>query len=132
MPEGTDKCSNIRKGYNRIFREDVLLMSSLRDLLKAGLISSGDDLVWKKQNSSLTFTAKVLESGKIETSDGVAHASPSMAARHVNMGISTNGWRVWQVAKSKQSLSDLRSFLNSKSATPTESIFQIENIGQKE
>ena len=102
-------------------------MSSLRDLLEAGLISVGDGLVWKKQNSRLTFTAKILPNGIIETSDGVAHTSPSMAARHVNMGISTNGWRVWQLATSKQSLSELRRILNSKSVTPTESVFHIEN-----
>ena len=90
-------------------------MLSLRNLLEAGLISAGDDLIWKKRNSRLTFTAKIMQNGMIKTSDGVLHNSPSTAARHVNMGMSTNGWRVWQVATSKQSLFELRKMLNSKS-----------------
>jgi hypothetical protein len=93
-------------------------MLSLRDLLEAGLVSAGDDIIWKRRNSRLTFTAKILPNGMIKTTDGVSHNSPSMAARHVNMGISTNGWRVWQLASSKQSLYELRRILNSKSSTP--------------
>ncbi len=110
----------------------MVLLSSLRDLLEAGLISAGDDLVWTKQNSRLTFTAKVLSSGIIETSDGVAHTSPSMAARHVNMGISTNGWRVWQLATSKQSLFELRRILSSNSATPTDSVLETKKLDARE
>jgi hypothetical protein len=93
-------------------------MLRLRDLLEAGLVSAGDDLIWERRNSRLKFTAKILPYGMIKTMDGVVHNSPSMAARHVNMGKSTNGWRVWQLATTKQSLYDLRSILNSQSPTP--------------
>jgi hypothetical protein len=106
-------------------------MSSLRDLLKSGLISAGDELFWEKKNFRLTFTATVLANGIIETSDGVAHTSPSMAARHVNMGISTNGWRVWRLAKSKQSLFELRKILSSIPQSQL-SQFSIPKIGTLE
>lgn len=89
-------------------------MLNLRNLLEAGLISAGDDLIWKKRNSRLTFTAKIMPNGVIKTSDGAYHDSPSAAARHVNNGISTNGWRVWQLDTSKQSLFELRRILNAK------------------
>ena len=127
MPEGTDKCFNSPKGYIRSDRRDMLPMLRLIDLLEAGLISVGDDLVWKRRNSRVTFTAKILPNGMIKTSDGVLHSSPSMAARHVNMGISTNGWRVWQLATSKQSLFELRRILDSNSTPASDSGFSDKN-----
>lgn len=99
----------------------MLLMLRLRDLLEAGIITAGDDLVWKRRHSRVVFTAKILPNGIIKTSDGVLHSSPSMAARHVNMGKSTNGWRVWQLSTSKQSLFELRKILDSNSTPASDS-----------
>ena len=87
-------------------------MLKLTDLVKLGLLSEGDCLVWKKNNSSL-FEAILLKDGQILTSDGVKHASPSGAARHVNHGISTNGWRVWQAKTSGKTLANIRDSLGS-------------------
>lgn len=106
-------------------------MLSLRNLLEVGLISVGDDLIWKKRNSRLTFTAKIMPNGMIQTADGVFHTSPSMAARHVNMGMSTNGWRVWQLATSKQSLFELRRILHSKTNPTSDASFSDKNSNSK-
>ena len=86
-------------------------MATLRDLLDAGLLTQGQRLFWQKQNSRSQFEATVLESGKILTLDGQIHNSPSSAARHLNNGISTNGWRVWKISADGNSLSDIRELL---------------------
>ncbi len=114
MPEGTDKCFNAPKGYSRIIRGKVYPLLSLKDLLDAGLISEGDRLVWQKMNSTSSFEAVILRDGRIETKDGKIHTSPSTAARHVNAGISTNGWRVWSVTSKKKTLSQIRVLLSEK------------------
>jgi hypothetical protein len=89
-------------------------MLSLRDLLQAGLVSDGDRLIWHKSGSPAPHEAKLLADGKIETADGKVHNSLSTAARYVNAGISTNGWRVWVVSSKGKSLSEIRSlYLNS-------------------
>lgn len=84
-------------------------MLNLRDLLRAGLVSEGDLLTWRKSGLSVPHEAKLLADGKIETIDGKIHNSPSTAAKHVNSGISTNGWKVWVVHSKGKSLSEIRS-----------------------
>jgi hypothetical protein len=84
-------------------------MLSLRDLLRVGLISEGDQLIWLKSGSVDSRRATILTDGKIKTEDGKIHSSPSSAAKHVNSGISTNGWRVWVVSANGKSLAEIRS-----------------------
>ena len=111
MSEGTDKCFNDPKGYSPITEGEVCPMLSLKDLLEAGLLSEGESLIWNKLSSPTPFEATLLADGRIETKDGKIHTSPSTAAKHVNSGISTNGWRVWKVSSKKKSLSEIREFL---------------------
>ena len=48
------------------------------------------------------------EEGKVKTSDGQVHNSPSKAAKHLNDGVAINGWRVWKVERLSKSLLELR------------------------
>ena len=84
-------------------------MAALTKLLRDGTLLAGDVIVWRRPKVDATFEATVLSNGKIETSDGMAHNSPSSAAKHLNGGVAINGWRVWKVVRLKKSLLDLRS-----------------------
>jgi hypothetical protein len=92
-------------------------MPNLKELLDAGFIAPGDILVWRKQNMNVPFKAILLTNGSIETEDGKVHLSPSAAARHVNSGVSTNGWRVWRCLSKDKTLSELRLLLTAKTVT---------------
>ena len=83
-------------------------MAALTRLLKDGTLLAGDVIVWLRPKVNTTFEATVLPNGKIETSDGVPHNSPSSAAKHLNGGVAINGWRVWKVDRLRKSLFDLR------------------------
>ena len=83
-------------------------MAALTKLLRDGTLLAGDVIVWRRPIVNATFEATVLSNGKIETSDGLAHNSPSSAAKHLNGGVAINGWRVWKVVRLKKSLLDLR------------------------
>jgi hypothetical protein len=108
MREGTDKCFNEPKGYSRLSGREVYKVLSLKDLLDEGLLSVGESLIWHKLNSGLPHEATILADGRIETADGKIHNSPSTAARHVNGGVSTNGWRVWRALDKNSALSEIR------------------------
>ncbi len=114
MPEVTDKCFNGSKGYSSVTKGEVYRMPSLKDLIKAGLLSEGESLIWNKLTSPTPHEATLLADGRIETTDGKIHNSPSTAAKHVNSGISTNGWRVWKVSSKGKSLGEIREFLTKK------------------
>ena len=83
-------------------------MAALTKLLKEGTLQAGDKIVWKRPKVQAQFEAIVLSNGKIETSDGTSHNSPSSAAKHLNGGVAINGWRVWKVIRLNKSLLDLR------------------------
>ena len=110
MPEGTDKCFNVPRDYSSIIEGEVCPVPSLKDLLEAGLLSEGESLIWNKSSCPTPYEATLLADGRIETTDGKIHTSPSTAAKHVNSGISTNGWRVWKVSSKGKSLGEIRGF----------------------
>jgi hypothetical protein len=87
-------------------------VAALTKLLNDGSLVAGDVIVWKRPKVGSIFEATVLPNGKIETSDGLTHNSPSSAARHLNGGVAINGWRVWKVIRLKKSLLDLRAEKN--------------------
>jgi len=82
---------------------------NLASLLDAGLISENEKLIWGKSGSTITYRARILPEGRIETSDGKIHNSLSTAASHMNNGIATNGWRVWRLERSDLTLQEVRS-----------------------
>jgi hypothetical protein len=82
-------------------------MTSLRDLLEAGLLQGGTKLVWKQRSLGRTNEAILLPDGKIQTSDGLTHKTPSGAAKHI-IGRPVDGWVVWKIETSGDSLADIR------------------------
>ena len=83
-------------------------MANLRELLKANLINPEEKIVWHRKAHNETHVAFVTKEGKVKTSDGQVHNSPSKAAKHLNSGVSINGWRVWKVERLSKTLLELR------------------------
>ena len=83
-------------------------MANLRDLLKTGLLHSGDKLIWKRRVSGSTHSAEITASGEIVLQDGTKHRTPSGAAKHLNGGKSVDGWLVWRLVRTSAPLGDLR------------------------
>jgi hypothetical protein len=86
-------------------------VTTTKDLLKAGLLSEGDILIWNRRTQGVTHEARVLKDGFLETSDGAKHKTPSGAAKHLNGDKPIDGWLAWKVQKSGLSLSGLRESL---------------------
>jgi len=84
---------------------------SVKTLIDSKLISPGCVIVWKRRLAGDSYRATINPDGTIQTSDGVIHKSPSGAARHLNFGKPIDGWNVWKIAGSNDSLSQLRSKL---------------------
>lgn len=83
-------------------------MASLSDLLNAGLVVLGDELVWRRRVQGVIHSATIVEGQKIKTQDGKLHKTPSGAAKHLNSGKPVDGWLAWKLKKNGLSLSDLR------------------------
>jgi hypothetical protein len=83
-------------------------MAKLGELLKAGLINPEEKIIWHRKLQNQWHVAIVTKDGRVKTSDGQIHNSPSKAARHLNAGISINGWRVWKVERLSKTLLELR------------------------
>ncbi|MEU4593689.1 GmrSD restriction endonuclease domain-containing protein [Micromonospora aurantiaca (nom. illeg.)] len=78
---------------------------TLADLMSAGLLEAGTSLHPRSQRFA-EHTAIVLPDGTLDI-DGVRHATPSGAARHL-AGTALNGWRFWLVEpRTGRCLSDL-------------------------
>jgi hypothetical protein len=83
-------------------------MATVKDLLKLGLVQSGDELSWKRRVQGVTHSATINADGTIRTSDGKFHKTPSGAAKHLNSNKPVDGWLAWKLKKSNVSLADLR------------------------
>ncbi|TSA21086.1 MAG: hypothetical protein D4R69_03770 [Actinomycetales bacterium] len=84
-------------------------MSNLIDLINAGSINAGEELIWKRRAENQGHFAVVNLDGSISTSDGIKHRTPSGAARHLNGGRPVDGWLTWKLKRTGKSLSSLRS-----------------------
>jgi len=78
---------------------------TFKELVRAGIIPNGTELIWKRRVQGDVHTAKV-SNDSIQTSDGKLHRTPSGAARHLNNGKPIDGWKVWKI-KSTGELIDL-------------------------
>ena len=77
---------------------------SVADLVKAGLLRSGQRLTFRKGD----LHAEVTGSGTIRYA-GTEYTSPSSAAKAAAGGTSTNGWVAWSVTDgSGETLASLR------------------------
>ncbi|HEY5857369.1 MAG TPA: hypothetical protein VIW24_25905 [Aldersonia sp.] len=80
---------------------------NMTDLLRAGLIEPETQLVFKRPRLGITYSATVLESGKLQLEDGRSYATPSRAAVAAAGG-SLDGWHAWQTAPDGEFLDSLR------------------------
>lgn len=74
-------------------------MTTVANLIAAGLVDSGTRLTWKRRGGN-NFFAEVQSNGSIKTADGAVHKSPSGAARKL-VGRPVDGWSVWRVPSGK-------------------------------
>jgi hypothetical protein len=88
------------------------VMSSVKDLIKAGLVQVGDELVWKRRVQGVSHSAIINSDGTIKTSDGKLHRTPSGAAKHLNSNKPVDGWLAWRLRQSNSSLAELRKRLS--------------------
>ena len=83
-------------------------MATTRDLIKAGLLAAGEELIWVRKSLKETHVATVSDNGAITTADGKSHKTPSGAAKHLNGNKPVDGWIAWKVKKTNVSLTSLR------------------------
>lgn len=87
-------------------------MSTIKDLMRANLLKSGDELVWNRRVQKVKHVAVVTESGGLKTADGESHKTPSGAAKHLNGSKPVDGWLAWKTKATGASLAELRSKLS--------------------
>lgn len=85
---------------------------TLNDLLKAGVLRPGDELIWKRRVAKTSHIAVVEKDGTLTTADGISHKSPSGAAKHLNKNKPIDGWLAWKKREGEISLAELRSNLS--------------------
>lgn len=83
-------------------------MSKVADLVKSGVLSTGQELVWNRRVAKELHIATINSDGSITTGDGKKHKTPSGAAKHLNGGKPVDGWLAWKVKDSGESLASLR------------------------
>jgi CBS domain-containing protein len=102
------------------------------DLIKAGLLNPGQELVFERPRIGDIHRAVVTESGRIRVADGQELASPSRAAATVS-GTATDGWYAWRVGEGGPLLDQLRQQLLksvAKQAAPAELVdIDMEALG---
>ena len=82
--------------------------SSMKELLKAGLLQVGEEFQWQSRVQQETHQASVTPNGDLRTSDGKIHKTPSGALKHLNGNKPVDGWLAWKSAKTDESLSKIR------------------------
>ena len=83
-------------------------MTSVKELIKLGLIQVGDELIWKRRVQGVIHTAVINGDGTLKTTDGKSHKTPSGAAKHLNANKPVDGWLAWKLKRSNVSLAELR------------------------
>jgi len=78
----------------------------LTDLLEAGLIASGDQLVWARPKAGEIYHASVTDNGCIRLEDGRTFSAPSRAAVEAAGIPAYDGWQAWRVGGSDGELLD--------------------------
>jgi len=74
---------------------------NLDQLIKVGKIRVGEQLTWQRRGLGVKHAAQVIAGGKIQTSDGAVHKTPSGAAKHFNGNKPVDGWLAWKLANGK-------------------------------
>jgi len=80
---------------------------TLSDLVEAGYLRFGDELVWTRPKVGTKYTATVTEDGSLLMEDGRIFASPSMAAMRSANLVAYDGWLAWRVPRLDNILIDV-------------------------
>lgn len=78
------------------------------DLLDAGLLEVGEQLVWRRPRLGTEYGATVAQNGSLELEDGRTFASPSRAAAEAAQIPAYDGWYAWRVVRTGSALHSLR------------------------
>jgi len=90
---------------------------AVSDLINSSLIAPGATLVPAKEKY-LGRSGTICADGRIQTDDGMLHASLSGAGKHISGRQSIAGWGFWVVEESGQSLNELRNIFRSRFELP--------------
>lgn len=85
---------------------------TILNLVKAGVVTPGEEIFWKRRSLNETFIAVIQSDGTILTEDGKKHKTPSGAAKHLNGNKPVDGWLAWKLKRNGVPLSELRNQLN--------------------
>ncbi|WP_020670198.1 hypothetical protein [Amycolatopsis nigrescens] len=91
----------------RVFGSRSARRVGLRDLLDAGLVAAGDELVYRRPGLGVHWTGQVTAQGMLRLDDGRVFATPSGATDALGSPNQT-GWRFWRRARDGHTLLDLR------------------------
>lgn len=84
------------------------------ELLDAGLLAVGDELVWNRRNLGVRHTARIRADGALVLVDGRVYANPSGATTALG-GNHQNGWGAFRRVSDGRTLCDLRAELRARS-----------------
>ena len=98
VQDGETGAPEPRKTYERI---------TPADLLEAGCVEVGDELVWERPRLGQVYKATVTADGEIMLEDGRCFSSPSGAAKAAAGIPAYNGWAAWKVIRTGKSFDDL-------------------------
>jgi hypothetical protein len=85
----------------------------IADLLDAGLVTSGEEVVWSRRNLGVRHTARIQRDGTLLLADGRLFANPSGATTALG-GNHQNGWTAWRRVSDGRTLGDLRADMRTR------------------
>lgn len=87
------------------------------ELLEAGLVKMGDNVVWNRRNLGIRHTARICVDGTLILADGRRYANPSGATTALG-GNHQNGWHTWRRLSDGRTLDELRTELRALRGSP--------------
>lgn len=91
----------------RVFGNRSVSRVGVRDLLAAGLLATGDELVYRRPGLGVHRTGQVTAQGMLRLDDGRLFTTPSAATTALGSP-HQNGWAFWCRARDGRTLLDLR------------------------
>lgn len=91
----------------RVFGNRAVARVGVRDLLNAGLLDTGDELVYRRPGLGVHRTGQVTAQGMLRLDDGRLFTTPSAATTALGSP-HQNGWAFWCRARDGRTLLDLR------------------------
>lgn len=85
----------------------------IAELLDAGLVTAGEELVWNRRNLGVRHTARIRVDGTLILADGRVFANPCGATTALG-GNHQNGWNAFRRVSDGRTLGDLRTELRAR------------------